>query len=293
MMMLFVGPSHRRILIIVSVFICLAICSIDRSPAQDKKLRAEELIARHAESLGSAESRAAVKSRVVSGPVKLVSRIGGVGSIEGEAMMVSSGPRLRFGMNFPSLDYPGEQMAFDGARAATGFLPNGVRSNLSQFLNQQDSPLKEGLLGGVLSTAWPLLRLEQQQPRLDWRGLKKIEGRELHELSYRPRKGSSDLKIALYFDPATFRHVHTQYSFEIGARLGLGPNESARQQESYYNLSEDFDDFRPVDGLMLPHRYRLQLSVQTATGSLLSDWTLNAARISHKETFSEQVFTLK
>ena len=287
--------SHRppAFLQMAIVLICLVGLLSAALAQENKKLKPEELIARHLDSIGSAEARAAAKTRVASGSIKLVSRIGQAGNLSGDAMMVSAGPKLRYGMNFPAPEYPGEQMAFNGSRAATGFLPNGVRSNLSQFLNQQDLPLREGLIGGVLSTAWPLLRLEQTQPRLEYRGLKKVDGRQLHELGYRPRKGSSDLKVLLYFDPETFRHVRTQYNFEIGARLGLGPNESPKQQESHYVLTEDFDDFRPVDGLTLPHKYKLQLSVQTATGTLLNDWTFAVSRVSHKETFDEQIFTMK
>jgi len=42
----------------------------------------------------------------------------------------------------------------------------------------ENVPLREGLLGGVLSAAWPLLRLAQQNPKLEYRGLKKMEGRQ-------------------------------------------------------------------------------------------------------------------
>ncbi len=195
-------------------------------------------------------------------------------------------------MKFNSIEYTGENLAFDGKHAATGFLPQGGRSQLSTLLSIRDAPLKEGLLGGVLSTAWPLLRIEEQNPKLEYRGLKKIDGREMHELSYRPRKGDSDLKIALYFDAATFQHIRTRYSLKIEARIGTreSPNQNP---ESYYSLTEDFDDFRTVDGLMLPHKYRLQVSVQGNLASSLYDYTLAVNSISHKEAIDDRVFTLK
>lgn len=276
-----------------SIILMLFTVSIFAAAASDDtKLKPEELTARHLESIGSADARSAAKSRVATGAVSLVARIGGAGNLSGEAMMVSSGARLRFGMRFSVVDYPGENMAFDGSRPYTSFLPNGVRSKLSTFLTQQDAPLKEGLLGGVLSTAWPFARLSEQQPKLEYRGLKKVGGREFHELSYRPRKGSSSLKIILHFDPETFRHLRTQYTFQVGASIGT--REAPEQNsESYYSLTEDFDDFRAVDNLTLPHKYRLQLSVQTGTASTLYDYTLTINRISHKEQFDEQIFTLK
>jgi hypothetical protein len=277
------------------LIIALALCSahtFGTTSAQDKKLTPEELIARHLESLGAAEAKAAAKTRTVTASVTLALRVGGAGNLSGEGMMVSTGQRLRFGMRFPVIEYPKEDMAFDGSRATTGFLPKGNRSQLSAFLSQQDAPLKEGLLGGALSTAWPLLHFEQQQPRLEYRGLKKIDGRELHEVNYRPRKGSSSLKIVLHFDPATMRHVRTQYRFQVGASIGTRENANLNP-ESDYSLTEEFDDFRAVDGLMLPHKYRLQLSVQSVAGSALYDYNLAVSRISHNEALDERLFTLK
>jgi hypothetical protein len=264
-----------------------------RPTLAQEKLKVEDLLARHLEAIGAAQARSVVTRRVVIGGAKMVVRIGGGGYLEGSGTLISSGAKVRYSMKFPHPEYPGEDMCFDGARSETGFLPAGRRSPLSQFLDQQGLPLKEGLLGGVLSSAWPLLRLDQQQPRLEYRGLKKLEGRQVHALGYRARKGSSDLKVTLFFEASTFRHVRTEYSFEIGARLGSGPDDSARVQESYYVLTEDFDDFKAVDELTLPHRYRLQLSVSTSGGSLLRDWTMVVDQISHKSNVDDQSFKIR
>jgi hypothetical protein len=269
--------------------ICLALPVL----AQDNKLKPEELIARHLEALGTADARAAANSRVISGAVNLSSRIGGAGNIQGQTMMASRGAKFRFGTRFNSPTYPSDDMAFDGKRPMTGFLLEGKRSNLSLFLNSQEMILRDGLLGGVLSTAWSLLRLDQLKAPVSYRGLKKIDGRQMHELLYRPPKGSGDLRVALYFDAETFRHVRTQYEYEIGARLGLGPNESARQQESRYQLLETFEEFRVVDGLTLPHKYKLQLSLQTQSTSVMSDWVFTFARFSHTQKIEDDVFEIK
>ncbi len=261
-------------------------------PRDDKKLKPEELMARHLEAMGSPEARNAVKWRTVGGAINLTLRLGGAGNVAGEAMMVSTERRFRYGMKFRSVDYPGEDMAFDGSQVHAGFLPKGGRSQLSAFLTQQPTILKEGLLGGVLSTDWALLHLDQQQPRLDYRGLKKSSGRELHEMTYRPRKGDASLKITLYFDPATFYHVRTQYNFQIAASIGT--KESPEQNpESYLTLTEEFDEFRKVDGLMLPHKYRLQMSVQSPRASAIYDYTLTVSGIVHNQPFDEGIFKLK
>jgi hypothetical protein len=283
------SKTNGAVLVLLTAVPIVASSLPSRRP-DDQKLKIEELVSRHLEAIGSPDARSAAKTRVINGSVNLVSRLGRAGNLNGKGVLVSAGPKLRYTMRFPIPDYPAEWMLFDGTRAETSILPNGQRSNLSQFLSQQTAPLKEGLLGGVLTTAWALQRLDQLQPKLEYRGQKKVDGRPLHEVSYRQKKGSPDLKIALFFDPATFRHVRSEYKFQVGARLGVGPNDSTRIQESYYVLAEDFDDFVAVDGLMLPRKYKIQLSITTSAGSVLYDYVLQVDQLSHKEQFGDEVF---
>jgi hypothetical protein len=259
--------------------------------AQDKKLTIEELIARHLDSIGSAQARSQPRNRVVSGTVKLVSRVGTAGNIDGRVAMASSGTKLRYSLTFPSATYPGEQFGFDGSKVLTGHLPSGQRSPLSLFLEQQSVMLKDGLLGGTLSTAWALLRVDQLKPKLDYRGLKKIDGRELHVVGYRAQKGTADLVITMFFEPETFRHVRTLYEFKVPARIGVGPNESAKYQEDYYQITEDFDDFRAIDALMVPRKYRVQLNLQTSRGSNVFDWNIAVEQVLHNQALDEQIFS--
>jgi hypothetical protein len=282
-------PSTTAALRAVMIMATCALCA--SVSAQEKKLTVEELIAHHLDSIGSAQARASAKNRVVSGTVKLISRVGTAGNVDGEVAIASSGEKLRYSMKFPSPQYPGEQFAFDGSKVLTGHLPSGQRSPLSLYLEQQNVPLKDGLLGGTLSTAWAMLRTERLKPKLEYRGLKRIEGRQLHEVSYRAQKGSPDLKVSLFFDPTSFQHVRTEYEFKVPARLGQGPNESARFQENYYQIVESFEDFRAVDGLTVPRRYRLQLNVQTSRGSLVFDWNAGIEQVLHNQSLDDQIFS--
>lgn len=278
---------------ILSLFVVVFVVFVCGStlPAQEK-VTVPELVARHLNSIGSAEARARASSRVASGNANFFIRVGGTANLDGTGMMVSAGPKLRFGMRFPIPEYPGEDMASDGNRASTGFLPQGGRSALGRFLNSQGAPLREGLLGGALSTAWPLLRIDQLKPQLEYRGLKKIDDNVWHELGYRARKGGGDLKVLLYFHPETWRHLRSKYTFEIGA--GIGTRESSNaNQESYFSLTEDFDEFRDVDGLTLPHKYRLQYSGEGRGGASLQEWTFTVSRISHGEKIEDQIFVIK
>lgn len=259
--------------------------------AQDKKLTLDELIAHHLDSIGSAQARSAAKNRVVSGSVKLVSRVGTASNIDGQAAMASSGVKVRYSMRFASQEYPGEQLAYDGSKVLTGHLPSGRRSPLSLYLDQQTLPLRDGLLGGTLSTGWVMLRLAQLKAKLDYKGLKKIDGRQMHEVTYRPEKGSTDLKVSMFFDATTFQHLRTEYEFKVPARLGNGPNDSARLQEDYYKLVEEFADFQATDALMIPRKYKLQLQVQTSSGSNLFDWNVALDQVMHNQALDEQIFS--
>lgn len=283
-----ISMTQHRSPVAAAVAAVILCCS---TSAQEKKITLEELIARHLDSIGSAQARAFPKNRVVSGTVKLISRVGVASEVDGQMAMASAGTKLRYSMKFPSPQYPGEQFSYDGSKVLTGYLPSGRRSPMSQYLDQQQMPLKDGLLGGTLSTAWTMLRIEQLKPKLEYRGIKKIEGRELHEVGYRPPKDSSDLKVTLYFDATTFRHVRTKYEFKVPARLGLGANDSARFQDDYYQFFEDFDDFRAVDALTIPHKYRLQLNVQSSRGSVVLDWNINVEQILHNQALDDQIFS--
>lgn len=282
----------RRGMIPIALTLALVAATFGAPPPDEKKLKAEELIARHVESIGSKEAQAAVKSRVASGPITLVVRVGGAGKLEGEGIIGSTGNKMRLNLKFSATDYSGENLAFDGSTLATGFLPNGRRSRLSSFVSEQDETMKEGLIGGVLSTAWPLLRIAEQQPRLDYKGLKKIGGRELHEVNYRPRKGSGEMKIVLYFDPATFRHVRTHYSYVLSAMIGTRQS-SGDNAERLYSLTEEFDDFREAGGLTLPHKYRIQVSADVGNTTSLYDYNMTLNNIQHNRTLDDKVFTLK
>ncbi len=271
-------PHHHITMAVMAFYTCLVFAPFDAF-TQDQKLKVEDLVERHLAAIGSAEARAAAKTRVVGGEMIAVNRIGTPVQLKGDGTIISSASKMRFGMKFSAPTYVGEQVAFDGKRASTGALAFGARSSLSLFIARDDLPLKEGLLSGVLSTAWPLLRLDQQRPRLEYKGLKKIKDRQMHALAYRPRQGGSGLEVTLYFDAETFRHVQTQYRSEFTDRR--------------YYFTEEFDDFRVIDGLTLPHNYKLALSGQIGETTVLIDWAFQVAGVSHSESFNEQVFTIK
>lgn len=257
--------------------------------AKDEKLKPEALLAKHVDSIGSPEARAAVKSRVLAGSAEVVFRLGGQGQMVGSGNLLSSGPMARFGITFPALAYPGEQLAFDGNKVTVGQVSPGRRSALSDFIYHHDIILKEGLMFGALGTNWTMLR----QPRLDYSGLKKIDGKQLHEVKYRARKGMGNVQASLYFEPETFRHVQSQFRVAVPSTMGSSPIESASQRDTLHLLIEQFGDFKSVDGLTLPHSYKLNYTIEGQSGTLLTAWSLSASQIAHNQEIESKLFVVQ
>src|SRR5579864_7625647 len=157
----------------------------------------ENLVAHHLDSIGTAEARAAVKSRVVQGKLKFTIMVGGGGSVEGSWGRVSEHQKSNFVMRFNSGDWRGEQFVFDGQKAyVAAKTASQRRSVFGDFILSQDYILKEGLLGGELSTSWALQNLEANHPKLTYDGDKKVDGHDVCDLGYHA-KHSSDMEIHL------------------------------------------------------------------------------------------------
>jgi hypothetical protein len=170
--------------------------------------------------------------------------------------------------------------------------------------------MKEGLLGGVLSLGWPLLDIEKRNPSLKYNRAK-VDGRELHVIDYNPKGGMNNMKVKLFFEPDTFRHVRTEYMLKVqgeqalqagqtvtrgvipgaqsGQRDGTITRDAGIQDQianSYYRLVEKFDNFKEVKfkdskgsetgSLILPHSYAIEYSVEGQGSSFLGHWNLIA-----------------
>jgi hypothetical protein len=226
----------------------------------------ENLVAHHLDSIGTAEARAAVKSRVVQGKLKFTILVGGGGSVEGSWGRVSEQQKSNFVMRFSSGDWRGEQFVFNGQKTYVAAETASLRRSLfGDFVYSQDYILKEGLLGGELSTGWTLANLEATRPKLSYGGLKKIEGQDVYDLAYRS-KHSSDMQIHLYFDPATYHHVKTIYTMAIVPNVGNDITASSIQREIRYTIEERFKDFKTVNGVTLPSTYSIEYTEELQNG---------------------------
>jgi hypothetical protein len=240
----------------------------------DDKVQVEDLIARHLEAIGTAEARRSNRSRIVAGKSLMNLRTGGHGTVTGPALIASREEKVLLKAEFTTAGYPYERIGFDGQKLHARQYAPGARSPLAQFFLSHEAIFSEGLIGGTLSSAWPLLNLSARQPKLQYSGIEKIKGRQAHKVKYLPREGA-ELKITLFFDAATFHHLRTDYERVIPAPMGATPGASASQREIRYKLIEEFSDFRPEGGITLPHTYNLQFSVFQLNNPLALDWTIN------------------
>ncbi|HEU4795243.1 MAG TPA: hypothetical protein VFT02_06400, partial [Pyrinomonadaceae bacterium] len=241
----------------------------------DEKLKPEDIVARHLDSIGSAEDRAAIRTRVILGVSKYVRHGPGGGATEGRVVLASENEKYMFGMKFGVPGYDVESVAFDGKMLTVGYVAPGVRSALESVFRNHESTFKHGLLTGILSSSWPLLSMNEEKAKLKYSGLKKVDGIAVHQLKYQPRKGS-DLEVSLYFDAETFRHVRSEYSRIISANIGSGGvDSSANQRETRYKLVETFADFKAEGKLMLPHDYRIKLEISGNGPEIRDEWSLN------------------
>ncbi len=258
--------------------------------AKGPEMEPEELVAKHLESIGDAQTREGVQSRSARGTGRFEVLVGGSGYLEGPASFLSQGNKFRFSIDFNHLNYNSERITFDGDECYVGNIAPGVRSHLGDFFYQYDDFVKEGLLGGVLSTAWPLADLAERRPKLDYRGLKKIDDQELLELRYRMRKGGGDFNINLYFDPETFRHIASIYKLRVSAPMGRTPQESARQTETRLTLEEWFGDFQTRQDLDLPSRWTIRYTVESGQGTSMFKWESVFDRALHNMEINPQMF---
>src|SRR6266404_5729949 len=254
-----------------------------------EKMKAEEIVARHLESIGPAKSRAS--ARIIAGSSQVIFRTPPPGQAIGRAVLASDGLKSLMGMSFPSPVYPREELGFNGNSFVAAFVTPGVRSVLGNFLMTHDLIFKQGLMGGALSTSWPLLDLASRGAQLEYAGTRKLADQTLHELRYFPR-GGSDLKIRLFFEQETFRHVRTEYERVIPAPTGPRTYGNVLERETRYHMVEEFSLFKRESDLTLPHIYKITLSVDAQNGTFLAEWVIKLTQFEFNQKIDPSSFSI-
>jgi hypothetical protein len=262
----------NRICSVLVIPLCLILNLLlcDLSFAKDDELKPEEVVAQHAQSIGSPEALTPINTRSISGNSTFKFISGAMGQASGPAQLVSEKGKMGIVIKYGGTEYPGEHLAYDGKDVMVDNIKTGQRSPLGDFLYGHGAIMKNELLGGTLGVGWPLLNIKDSGARIKSRK-RTIDGRELYELEYTPKKSMEDVKVKMYFDPATFRHVMTEYRL----RLLL------QSTTTNYVLTERFDDFRQVDNITLPYKYSINFMFEGGSGSLQTLYTFDIDKISH------------
>jgi hypothetical protein len=246
---------------------------------KDEKMSVDVIVAKHLDSIGTQQARDAVKSRYAEGTVAFNEVITGKVHMEGTAQLVSQGRKTRAAFKFGQPQYPGEQFVFDGQNSQVAMTDPGQRSLLGNFMYSQTEILNEGLLGGTLFTSWPLFNLKERGAKLKFEGTKKINDKELLEVTYIPKKrgGNGELLIRLYFDPETYRHVLTLYTLTIHA---MGGSIASGTDETKEYVEERFDNFKTVDGVTLPMHWDIRYRKEPSKPQELQ-WDVKVTGFAH------------
>lgn len=283
-------------------------------PANAADTTAEEVVAKHLDSIGTAEVRAAGKSRIIQGTSAFKIRVGASGELQGTSAMVSEGRKSVLMLKLPNSDYHGEQFVTDGDRVSVAATTSNHKwSDFGAFVRSQDHIVREGLLGGELTTAWALLNMAENKAKLSYDGEKKVDGHPAHQLTYHSKK-RDDLTIHLLFDAETYRHVMTTYSVTLASGLGgfvpsisdqaglttssnaggADVTQSSKQKETRYTIEERFGDFKTAEGLTLPSKYSIHFTEELQDGTTkVYEWDVTAEEVTTNRPLDPRNFQIK
>lgn len=274
--------SRKTILVAAIALGCAGVGFSPLSAAE--KMTPEELVSLHLDAIGPADARTGMKSRMFRGEGVWRVFQGGHARLPGTVFEASDGDSisLRFDTR-GNPTYYGEHLVYNGkdVRIFQGF--QAGRSPLGEFCMNNKALLREGLLGGVTSTAWPLLHLEARGAKLKYAGLKKVENRQLHRLDYKARKSGGPAKIQIFFEPDTYRHVQTRYSNAVYGRAAST------------TVTETFSNFQDIDGLMLPARWKIHYNRSNqggGPGSMVAEWEFAFKNAVHNEPIDPSLYKL-
>ncbi len=285
-----VRPGRRGGIMKPASVVLIAVLVVLPAPAwgEGGDMRIEDLLEKHLGFLTDGKAPSSVNNRLLLGTCSFRVLIGRSASLSGPVNFLSQGNKVRLLVRFNDSGYRGENIIHDGKSVRVDQISPGARSQLGDFFYRFEEVVREGLVGGVLSTAWPLLDLKRRQAKLEYEGLKKIEGQELHGVTYHAKR-PGEARVHLYFDPESYGHMLTIYRVMV-SRSG---SVAIRTTRDRFTLEERFGDFRALDGWALPSQWSLKLTLQTDRGNSVSEWSMAIDNASHNQQMNPQYFKLK
>lgn len=269
-----------------------------------QKLSPEEIISKHLQALGKTESVASMKLRIAIGASEFFIPAAAK-KTKGRAVFASNGDEMAVFSTFEMVDYPSERIGLFKQKVDIPIVQLGRRSPLGTFLTAYDKTLKSRIFGGTVFSTWRFISLDNLAGRIETEGKKKVGNREAWVIKFNPTDGlSTGSSIKLYFDADTFYHLRTVYRqketergfHEIQGRPAAGNAQvpGAWEQDMAANgstLTEDFDDYRNENGLMLPHKYALLLNIDGVRGTSEFRWTFEFSEYRPMKEFPLNFFS--
>jgi hypothetical protein len=256
-----------------------------------QKMKPEEVIGKHLESIGTAEAIAAVKTRLFQGNSQARVINSSIDTaIKGKGYVVSSGEKMVVQMNFEAAnnaDYAREHIGYDGGKINAPFVSAASRSQLGSFVFTNKEIVKYGILGGTLVANWALLDAKNNFGKIEYIGKDKIGEVETHVLRCSPR-GGSGLTIKLFFDAQNFRHLRTTYYQETSPPVTT--SDEGRLSSTHYKLIEDFSGYRQISGLNLPTTYKLDYTLETPRIVRQYEWKIFLSRFEFNVEVKPELF---
>ena len=270
--------------------LCLIIVSTASFVALAQNLKPEEIIAKHLDAIGKKGDRDALTSVMALGASEFESSVPVVKG-GGKAVVVSDPENLFFIISLNSKEYPFEKIGYFSGKSSLPFTTAGNRSLLGSFLADHQIILSEGLFGGATSMRWPLWDIAKTKPKLGGGGTKKVNDRKAYVIDYNPSGGGSpEFTVKLYFDAETFNHIRTEYRYEVqptDATFG----QQNRRASGIATLTENYSDFKSVEGITLPHYLRAELSNNGTTGMYKNIWGVKVAEYRLNQPLAPDFFT--
>lgn len=245
----------------------LSVLAVFTSVVPAQKTEVKDIVSKHLTSVVSPEQKTKVTNLTAVGETTYSQGTNHQKEYTGNSVLVSDGKKLAFAAAFPLQDYAFERIIYDGRKVSLPFIRPGTRSALGDFLFANEEIIKEGLLGGVLSTGWLLNFPDDKKGSMSSEGTKKLDGKDVHVISYNTKAGSG-LGIKMFFDAATGRHVRTEYRRKSTQSMSRSADASASfTNDIIEEMSEEFGDFKTEAGVTLPKSYKIRVAQTIGTGS--------------------------
>ncbi len=241
-------------------------------PIRSQDLKAEAIIARNLDSIGSKEKRGEITTIMALGLSDFESKLPNQRTA-GKFLIVSNTDNLFFVSSFNVQQYLFEKIGYFAGKVEIPALVSGTRSPLGSFIRDHNNLLNDGLFTGSVSLRWNPLSGKR---KLVLDGTKKIAGRKAYVVNYYEKGSSSAFTIRLFFDAENFHHIRTEFRDVIAAKESVfGSASTDLGTESI--LTENFDDFRDESGLTLPHRYKIYFMSANKNTTIEYNWDLKVS----------------